>query len=74
MPWSLSKQISKLLFQMSAQVYYLSGQTEGRKKAFFGGGASIDLSSKLLDKSVNHCLPTLPVEIGNTLAVFKTSH
>ena len=28
------KQISKLFFQMSAQLYSVPGQTEGRRKAF----------------------------------------
>ena len=32
-----SKQISKFSFQLSAQVYYLFGQTGREKKAFFGG-------------------------------------
>ena len=30
-PQQLSKQISKLFFKMSAQVYYVPGQSEGRK-------------------------------------------
>ena len=34
--WQLSKQIIKLLFQMSAQVYSFPGQTEGRSKTFWG--------------------------------------
>ena len=32
-----SKQISKLSFQLSVQVYSLLGKTEGKMKAFFGG-------------------------------------
>ena len=36
-PWQFSKQISKLSFQLSVQVYSLLGQTEGERKAFLGG-------------------------------------
>ena len=36
-PWKFSKQISKLSFQLSVQIYSLLGQTEGERKAFFGG-------------------------------------
>ena len=66
---------------MSLQVYSVPGQTEGRRKAFLVW-TSIDLSFKLFltcggnvnyHKSVNHLIPTLPVGIGNTLAIFKTS-
>ena len=80
-PWQLSKQIRMLFFQMSAQVYYVPGQTEGRRIAFLEW-TSIDLSSKLpltcgvyvnYYKGVHHPVSTLPVGIGNTLAVFKTS-
>ena len=35
-PWQFSKQISKLSFQLSVQVYSLLDQTEGEKKVFFG--------------------------------------
>ena len=71
------KQISKLFFQMSAQVYSVPSQTEGRRKAILEW-KSIDLSSKLsltcgdnvnYYKSVHHPIPTLPVGIGNTLAI-----
>ena len=63
---------------MSAQVYFVPDQS---RKTFLEF-ASIDLSSKLYltcggnfkyDKSVHHPIPTLPWEIGNTLAVFKTN-
>ena len=56
---------------MSYQVYSVPGQTEG---------TSIDFSSKIsltcgvkvnLYRSVHHPIPTLSVEIGNTLATFK---
>ena len=66
---------------MSAQVYSLPGQTEGRKKAFLEW-TSIDLSSKPsltcggnvnYYKSVHHPIPTLPMGIGNTLVIFKTN-
>ena len=62
---------------MSAQVYSVPGQTEGRSKAFLEW-KSIDLSHELsltcggnvnYYKSVHHPIPTLSVGIGNTLAV-----
>ena len=65
---------------MSAQVYSVSGQTERRRKVFLTW-KSIKLSFKLsltcvgnvnYDKSVHHPIHTHPVEIENTLAVFKT--
>ena len=34
-PWQLSKQISKLFFQMSVQVYSPLNQSEGESKTFF---------------------------------------
>ena len=46
MAWQLSKQISKLFFQMSAQVYSVPVQIEGRSKAFLQW-KSIDLSHEL---------------------------
>ena len=76
----LSKQIRKLFFQWSPQVYSVPGQAEGRKKAFLEL-TSIDLFSKLsitcggnvnYCKSVHHPIHTMPVGIGNTLAIFKT--
>ena len=66
---------------MSAQVYSVPGQTEGRRKALLEW-KSIDLSYELsltcggnvnYYKSVHHPIPTLPVGIGNTLAIFKTN-
>ena len=41
-PWQLSKQTSKIFFQMSTQVYSVHGQTEGRTKALLEW-KSIDL-------------------------------
>ena len=35
-PWQCFKQITSLSFQLSVQVYYLLGQTEGERKACFG--------------------------------------
>ena len=35
--WQFSKQISKTSFQLSFQICFLLGQTEGGKNAFFGG-------------------------------------
>ena len=66
---------------MSAQVYSVPGQTEGKRKAFLEW-TSIDISSKLsltcgVDvnyyKSVHHPIPTLAVEIGNTQLFFQLS-
>ena len=34
-PWQFSKQISKLSFQLSVQIYSILGQTEGGKKGLF---------------------------------------
>ena len=34
-PWQFSKQISKLSFQLSFQIYSLLAQTKGERKAFF---------------------------------------
>ena len=64
---------------MSSQVYSVPGQTEERRKTF-SEWTSIDLSSKLsftcggnfnYYKSVHHPIPTQPVEIRITLAIFK---
>ena len=66
---------------MSAQVYSIPGQTEGRRKAYLEW-TSIDLSSKLsltcggnvnYYKSVYHPIPTLLVGIENTLVAFKSN-
>ena len=61
-------------------IYSVPGQTEGRSA--FLEWAIIDLSSKLsltygsnvnYYKIVHHPIRTLPVGIGNTLAIFKTN-
>ena len=66
---------------MSAQVYSILSQTERGKNAFLEW-KSIDLSSKLCltcggninyYKSFYHPIPILPVEIRNTLSIFKTN-
>ena len=80
--WHLQKQISKLFFQMSAQVYSLPNPTEGRKKAFFEGGKHRFLSSKLsltYGGNVNHFKNVHHLSVysacGNRehLTVFKTN-
>ena len=38
-PWEFSKQISKLFFQLSFQIYSLLAQTEGERETFFWKGA-----------------------------------
>ena len=62
-----NKLVSKLFFQMIAQVYSVSGETEGRRKALLVW-KSIDLSYELsltcgvnvnYYKSVHHPIPTL---------------
>ena len=64
---------------MSAQLYSMPGQTEGRRKAFLEW-TNIDLSSKLSRtcrgnvnyyKSVHHPITTLPVVKGNALTIFR---
>ena len=66
---------------MSAQVYSVPSQNEGRRKAFLEW-TSTDLSSKLFlkcgsnvncYKSVHHPILTLLVGIGNTQVIFKTN-
>ena len=59
---------------MSAQVYSVSGQTEGRRKGFLEW-TSIDLCGGNVNyyKNVHHPIRTLPVGIGNTLAILKTN-
>ena len=65
---------------MNAQLYSVPCQTGWRRKTFLEW-TSIDLSSKLsitckgnvkYYKSVYHPISTVPVEIGNTVAIFKT--
>ena len=65
----------------SSQVYSIPDPTEGRRKAFLKW-TSVDLSSKRsltcggndnYYKIVHHPIPTLPMGIGNTLAIFKTN-
>ena len=61
---------------MSAQVYYVPGETELRKKAFLGW-KSIDLSNNLLHVGVMLTIIRVfiilfpPVRIENILAIFK---
>ena len=37
-PWQFPKQISKLSFQLSFQIYSLLGRTKGERKTFLDGG------------------------------------
>ena len=64
-PWWLSKQISKLFFQMSFQAYSVPDKTEWKRKVFLEQ-TIIDLSSELslkcggnvnYYKSVRHTIP-----------------
>ena len=66
---------------MSAHVYSVPDETEGRRKAFLEW-TSMDLSPKLSRtcggnvnyyKSVHHPIPALPVEKENTQVIFKTN-
>ena len=57
---------------MSAQVYSVSGQTEGRRK----GGVDkhgFMWGQMLTIVSVHHPIPSLPVGIENTLAILETN-
>ena len=65
---------------MSVQVYSVPGQTQGKRKAI-SEWTSIDLSSELsltcrgnvkYYKKVHHPIPTPPVGIEITLAIFET--
>ena len=71
-PWQLSNQIGKLLFQLITQVYSVPRQTEGRWNVFLEW-TSIDLSSKLsltcggnvnYYKCVHHAILTLETGQG----------
>ena len=60
---------------MSAQLYSMPGQTEGRRKAFLEW-TNIDLSRTCRGnvnyyKSVHHPITTLPVVKGNALKIFR---
>ena len=66
---------------MPEYILFLAKLKQERRKAF-SELASIDLSSKLFltcrgtfnnYKSVHHLIPTLPVGIGNTPAIFRTN-
>ena len=48
----LSKQISKLFFQMSVPLYSLFGQTDEERKAFFGGWKEGNCSVRLPSKAL----------------------
>ena len=70
----LSKQISKLFFQISALVYSVPGQTEGRRKAFFEwGNTQSYLWGEWAMLTVIKVLIILFLlkEIGNILAISK---
>ena len=77
---SFQKKISKIFFQMSAQVYSVPAQTEGRRKAFLEW-KSIDSSYELsvtcgimLTIIKVFIILFLLVRIGNILATFKINH
>ena len=76
--WQLSKQISKLFFQLSATVYPVPGQTEGRQKAFLDW-KDTDLSSYFLHVGLLltiikvFIILFLLVGIGSILVIFKTN-
>ena len=53
--WQISKQIRKLFFQMSAQVYSVPGQTEGRRKAFLDWKNILVLKQPLICGSNVNC-------------------
>ena len=54
-PWDSSKQISKLSFQLSVQIYSLLGQTEvrrGGEKGLFGGCKKEDHNVRLSPRAL----------------------
>ena len=52
---------------MSARVYSVPGQTEGRRRGLFGGKLSLTCEDNgNYYKSVNHPIPTLPLGIRIT--------
>ena len=59
---------------MSVQVYPALSRTEGKRKGFLEW-TTIDLCGDNVScyKSGHHLISTLPVGIGNTLAIFKTN-
>ena len=50
-PWQFSKQISKLSFQLSFQIYSLLAQTKGERKAFFARVQEGGPHCKIIPKS-----------------------
>ena len=63
---------------MSAQVYSVPGQTDGREKAFLEltiiylpSKLSLTCGGNVKFIKVHHSIPTLPGAIGNTLSIFK---
>ena len=50
-PWQFSKQISKLSFQLSVQIYSVLGQTEGERNASFGKVQEGGPNSEIILKS-----------------------
>ena len=78
-PGSFQNKSVSSSFKWVFQVYFIPGQTKGRRKTFLER-TSIDLSSKLSFtcgrnvnsyKSVHHPIPTLSVGTENTLAILK---
>ena len=68
------KQISKPFFQMSAQLYSVPGQTEGRMKAFLEQGNAqsyLYVEGVMLTIIKELIIPFLLKIIGNILVVFK---
>ena len=53
--WQLLKQITKLFFQISVQVYSLLGQTEGKGKTFFEISPKSNLVVIKDEKSLSFC-------------------
>ena len=53
-PWQFLKQISKLSFQLSVQIYFLLGQTEGERNTFFGGCKKTDYIVRLSPRAVGY--------------------
>ena len=54
-PWQFSKQISKLSFQLSFQIYSLLDQTERERKVLFGGCKKGDHIVRLCPRALGCC-------------------
>ena len=67
--WQFSKEVSKLSFQLSLQIYYLLSQTEGKERSFLKGYKKGDHIVRLYQRALGCCKIWKSLsfcEIGNT--------